>query len=425
MAKKTNLLNDLQLRRLISAREAVAKSDGDGLTFTLSSAGTASWVLRFRLPGGRRKEVTIGNYPDVSLSTAREQARALRVQIDRGADPAALKRESKTRDMQSWTVAELVADYREKALTLSNYAKDTIYYRQADIDQVVLPKLGSWQVSRVTSIDVVHTLKESGRTWVMTKRLLTTITKLLDHACGLTIIGANPCTGIKLSALMGKRPAPKARKMLAADDLRVLLKDINFIGRENALALLVLLATCVRGIELVKAKKVDFDLEHGAWWVPDASVKTRTGFLVPLAPAVIEWVQELMTLAGESEYLLPARRADRIAKFGDTHVGRTTLWAAIRRAFDRGDYDIQQFTPHDTRSTAKGHLRNMGVSREISEIALNHKLKGMEGIYDVREEIPERRHALAMWADFLMACERGLPPSDARAGKVVPLRRIA
>jgi integrase len=422
MAKTTNLLNDLQLRRMLAAGVAIAKSDGDGLTFTLSKAGTASWVLRYRLPGGRRKEITLGNYPDLSLSGARESARALRVQIDKGQDPAADKRESKSREMQAWTVAELVTDYREKVLRPDAYAPVTIYYREADISKAVLPKLGSWQVTRLSSVDIVRILKESGRTWAMTKRLLTTISKLMDHACGLTIIAANPCAGIKMDAMLGKRPKAKTRTMLSVDDLRLLLKDIDAIGRENALALLVLLATCVRGVELVKAKKEDFDLDSGTWWVPDANVKTRSGFLVPLVPVVVEWVRELMSLSGESQYLLPARRADRKAKHGDTHVGRTTLWAGINRAFQRGDLDIQRFTPHDTRSTAKGHMRNMGISREISEIALNHKLKGMEGIYDVREEIPERRRALTLWADFLLSCETGAPPPTA---KVVPLRRIA
>lgn len=52
-------------------------------------------------------------------------------------------------------------------------------------------------------------------------------------------------------------------------------------------------------------------------------------------------------------------------------------------------------------------MRNLGVSREISEIALNHKFKGMDGIYDVREEIPERRDALELWASFLVECEAG------------------
>jgi hypothetical protein len=85
--------------------------------------------------------------------------------------------------------------------------------------------------------------------------------------------------------------------------------------------------------------------------------------------------------------------------------------------------DIRKFTPHDTRSTAKGHLRNLGFSREISEIALNHTLKGMEGVYDVREEIPERRRALSAWTDFLIQCETGQAPKP--PGNVIPMRRVA
>ena len=275
---------------------------------------------------------------------------------------------------------------------------------------MVLPKLGAWQVSKITSVDIVHTLLESKRTWLMTKRLLNTLSKLFDHACGLTIVPVNPCTGIKLKSLMGKRPEVKKRKMLMADDLRSLLKDIDFIGRENALSFMILLATCTRGIELVKAKKCDLNFEHGTWWVPDGNVKTRSGFLVPLVPIVRTWFQELIALSGDSQWVLPARRQDRVKKLGDIHVGRTTLWAAINRAFQRGDFDIQRFTVHDTRSTAKGHMRNMGISREVSEIALNHKLTGMDAIYDVREEIPERRQALEIWARFIMECADMAPP---------------
>jgi len=127
--------------------------------------------------------------------------------------------------------------------------------------------------------------------------------------------------------------------------------------------------------------------------VHGGSVRTRQGFLVPLTPTVAQWFRQLKQLAGASEWVLPARTERRRAMHDDTHMGRTTLWASFARAFDSGKIDIGRFTPHDTRSTAKGHMRNLGVSREISEIALNHKLKGMEGIYDVREEIPERRDA--------------------------------
>ena len=178
----------------------------------------------------------------------------------------------------------------------------------------------------------------------------------------------------------------------------------------------------MRGVELVKARKEHLDLDAATWWVPDENVKTRSGFLVPLAPPVVDWFKELLVLSGESAFVLPARRKNRVALHGDTHVGRTTLWAAITRAFERGELDVTRFTVHDTRSTAKGHLRNMGISREISEIALNHKLKGMEGVYDVREDIPERRLALHQWAKFLMECANETPPGPK---KLPRLRLVA
>jgi integrase len=265
----------------------------------------------------------------------------------------------------------------------------------------------------VSPEDIVDMLDKSGRTWTVQKRILTSVGKLFDHAIGRQLIRVNPAAGIKLTALMGPRPPVRKRVMLSEEELRKLLAGIEDIGTENALALRILLATCVRTVELVKARWEHFDFERGTWFVPDDSVKTRVGFLVPITPTVAGWFRQLQELADGSDWVLPARRAVR----GKSHVGRTTLWAAIPRAFNRGDLDIRHFTPHDTRSTAKGHMRNLGVSREISEIALNHTLKGMEGIYDVREEIPERRQALELWAAFLVACETGEP------WNVVPLKR--
>lgn len=424
MAKTTNLLNDIRIKRWIAKGDPVAKSDGDGLTFTLSQSGTATWVLRYRV-GGRRKELTLGNYPDLGLAAAREKARAHRVAIDEGRDPAAEKQERKTRATATWTVRELVEDYREKHLAEGNLAPGTIKYREYDIADAVLPRLGSREVQRITTSDIVSVLIDIKRTWTITRRIKTTLSQLFDHAVALRIIAANPCTGIKMTALKGARPPVRKRVMLTEEELRKLLPDIDIIGMENALAFRILLATCVRTSELVKAKKADIDLAAGLWWVPDEATKTRAGFLVPLTPTVVGWFRDLIELSGGSDYLLPARQERRRRNMGgDTHVAETTLWAAICRAFNREDIEIRRFTPHDTRSTAKGHLRNLGFSREISEIALNHVLKGMEAVYDVRTEIPERREAMEKWAAFIAACEEG-DPSPAPASNVVPFRPAA
>jgi len=64
MARDKGHLTDLQLRHWINAGKPLAKADG--LTFTLSAAGVAGWILRYR-HGGRRRELTIGRYPDIGL----------------------------------------------------------------------------------------------------------------------------------------------------------------------------------------------------------------------------------------------------------------------------------------------------------------------------------------------------------------------
>lgn len=416
MAKRGKQLDDIQIRRWITKRTPLARSDGAGLTFTLSEAGTASWVLRYRIGAGRRKELTIGNYPDLSLATARKLAREYRVAIDLGKDPAAQKKTQKMRSQQSWTVRKLVADYRIKKLTTPPLAEGTIYYREEDLNKVMLPVLGSMQVDEVTPADIVHMLETAGRSWNVSRRLLTSTKQVFAHAIGKRIINSNPCTGIALTSLLGSRPPIRKRVMLSEAELRILLSDIDAIGLENGLAFRILLATCVRTVELVKARWEHIDTDKGTWWVPDASVKTRQGFLVPLTPTVLGWLHQLEALAGDSGWVLPARTERRRRRLGETHVSKTTLWAAIRRLFERGDMPIRRFTPHDTRSTAKGHMRNMGISREITEIALNHALPGMEAIYDVRDEIPERRQALEKWARFIDACESGCPASNEHRG---------
>lgn len=417
--RQRNLLDDVQIRHWIAKGEPVAKSDGDGLTFTLSAAGTAAWVLRYRNSGTRRKELTLGNYPDLSLAAARKLARERRVEVDKGLDPAADKKLEKMRAQQAWTVRQLADDYKAKKLTTPPLAEGTVYYRRWDLDNVIVPKLGSLETRKVVPADIVHVLESSKRSWTICKRILTSAKQLFGHACGKRLIDYNPCVGIELVALMGARPPIRRRVMLTEDEMRTLLKDIDEIGIANALALRILLATCVRSIELTKAKWEHVDLEKGTWWVPEESVKTRVGFLVPLTPTVVTWFQRLHELAQGSTWVLPARTARRVHRLGATHVGTTTLWASIRRAFERGSIDVRRFTPHDTRSTAKGHMRNMGIANEITELALNHKLKGMEAIYDVRDEIPERRAALELWATFIAACEAGTP------WNVTPFRRVA
>ena len=46
MVRDKGLLSDLQIRHWIRAGTPLAKADGNGLTFRLSTAGVAGWILR-------------------------------------------------------------------------------------------------------------------------------------------------------------------------------------------------------------------------------------------------------------------------------------------------------------------------------------------------------------------------------------------
>lgn len=411
MPRIHHALDDVQIRHWIAQKKPVAKADGDGLTFTLSANGTATWVLRYSR-GDRRRELTLGNYPDLTLAAARKFARAHRVAIDNGEDPAADKKTAKARIATAQTVNQLCDDYVEKVL-VAPLARGTIEEHTRNINTFIRPKLGSLEVKKVKPSDIVFVLESADRTWQVTKKLLTTTKQVFSRGVGKRLIDVNPTYGIELDAIVGKQPQVRKRLMLTEEELRALLPDVDSkIGRENGLMLRILLATCVRTSELVKARKEFIDLKRGVWVVPDENTKTRMGFLVPLAPPVVAWMEELWALSGDSYWLLPARHAGRRKKHGDIHIERRTLLNALNNAFEGSRFSVRRFTPHDTRSTAKGHMRNMGVTREISELALNHKMRGIEGIYDVREDIPERREALDIWARFIASCCAGKGPSN-------------
>ena len=86
MAGERGKLTDLQIRHWVKAGVPLAKADGSGLTFTLSAA----WILRYSF-GGRRRELTIGRYPDIGLAEARGIATLKRAEVQQGRNPAAEK----------------------------------------------------------------------------------------------------------------------------------------------------------------------------------------------------------------------------------------------------------------------------------------------------------------------------------------------
>ena len=131
-------------------------------------------------------------------------------------------------------------------------------------------------------------------------------------------------------------------------------------------------------------------------------------------------VRKLQELACNAEHVLPARKLQsRMVP----HVCESTLGVAMGKV-KRG---LPHFTVHDFRRTARTHLAALGVEPHVAERCLNHKLKGVEGVYNRHDYFEERRRALEEWGQLLLKLERQgpNPKEPAPAHRQVPLAQGA
>jgi integrase len=81
---------------------------------------------------------------------------------------------------------------------------------------------------------------------------------------------------------------------------------------------------------------------------------------------------------------------------------------------------LPHWTPHDLRRSFATHASGLGIQPHIIEVILNHVSgfrAGVAGIYNRHAYDAEKRTALALWADRLMAIVEN------RTTNVEPLRR--
>ncbi|WP_203467412.1 site-specific integrase [Dechloromonas sp. TW-R-39-2] len=411
------LLTDVQIRHWVKAGEPIAKSDGDGLTFTLSKGGTAAWVLRYRL-AGKQKEKTIGRFPDVSLKMAREIAAEDRVKVQQGIDVAREKQIDKRESASAWTVRQLAADYESKVL--AGLAPATIASRHQKIRDYVLPSIGSLAAKDVTGADVVQMLeKVADKSPKLVKSCLSAARLVLAHGLSKHILAGDPCAGISVAAIAGQgAKGVRDRVMLSDVELKAVLPTLAQYGRINELTVRILLSTAVRIQALMLAEWSHIDFTAKTWTIPPGDGrKSDREFVVPLPDVVAGYFAELQVMSGNSRFVLPILKKMK-GKESDDHMRQQTINEMLHRLCDGLAGKVRPFTPHDLRSSARSHFSVLGVPVTVAERCLNHSLGGLIAIYDQHDYLDERRRALEMWCAKLAVLESG-------ADNVVVINRTA
>jgi integrase len=292
-----------------------------------------------------------------------------RAKIQQGADVAREKQLASLERAAAKSFVQLASDYMDRAFPA--LAANTIKQRRQHIEKIIVPKLGGLAARDVTTGDVVALIETVGqRSTSVAELVFTAISEIFKHA-----VTANPCAGISISAICGKREPVRQRLKLTAGELRTILPAPPSIGAQNALSVTILLATCTRIGELARAEWAHINFDSTEWFVPDANSKTGRGFTVPLSPSAVCWFKELQAFASGSHFVLPARQARRRHCYGgDVHFEPRALNAMLHKLCDKLGDKVRRFTPHDLRSTARSHLAALGVHVLVAERCLNHSL---------------------------------------------------
>lgn len=400
-------LNDKQVKSLLRKGEPGRFAAGNGLYFRVSNEGSGFWVVRYTA-NGKRREITLGKYPELSLANAAAETAKLKAEVKQGIDPLAEKKRPDGVKIQ--TVNDLAADW------LKNDIEKRLKHPQIPrrvYENDLAPRFGELSLNRVSPLDIRHAIEAitaSGRPTVANDAL-GYCKQLFRHGIRLDLMKSNPADAFTVHHAGGVEQSRS--RALAIDELttvfRVFRENADQFTRENYLAAALLLVLGVRKGELIAAKWSEFSDDGKLWNIPEERSKTGVAITIPLPSVAISWLEELHLRACGSEYVFPARRASKRRGY----ISDDTLNHALAKLFGLkvrpgeppanklGEAGIEHFTIHDLRRTCRSLLAGAGVPGHVAERCLNHKLKGVEGIYDRYDYLDERREALQKIADQL------------------------
>jgi integrase len=416
-------LTDIQIKAWIKNCEYFeGRSDGDGLYLSYrENFAIPIWRLRYKIKGVSRW-MTLGSYADLSLADARRTAKELRARVALGYDVAAEKQERKAEatgkieaKKNAFTAGDLADEFFAKNI-LGRWKHSNIV--RSRIEKDIKPNIGKIPIDQVKPMHIakmLDSINERGAPTV-SNNVLRWTKKIFDYAIKRHLIEFNPASAFDLSDAGGKQEA--RTRALSRDELVILfeaMRKTKGFSTINTMTISLLLMLGVRKCELVTAKISAFDLEAETWKLITADTKTSAEIIIPLPKQAVDALRDLIRLSDGSDYLLPARQyQDRRLP----HIHENTLNVALSKV-KPNMLGVEPFTIHDFRRTARTHLAALGVDSHIAERCLNHKIKGVEGVYNRHDYFEERKAALQKLANFLESCEAG------KDWNVTPIRKKA
>lgn len=369
-------------------------SDGGGLFVEIHPGGLKSWRYQYRV-GGVRNTVTIGKYPEIGVADARDRHFELRSMVERGVDPAKVRRQElqarKLRAQESQMAAERGFEgFSRRWLQERMSTKSATYRNQMTslLERFVWPEIGAKPLTEVKPVHVLRIVEARRTTPHTAENVRSVIQKVFDYAIQKLEAETNPALPMR-----GVIEVPKAvhHRHLDAQELGRFWRSLERQGAHfvTIAAAKMLFYSMLRKSEALKAKWAEIDLDRAIWDVPAERMKMRRPHRVYLSKQAMEVLELLRAIDERKDYVFPSVLRPG-APMGD---------ATLNHLFGRLDFGVDEFSPHGTRSTAATLLREHGFTRDVVELLLAHAERGSAAPYHHHQLPEERRRALQYFAD--------------------------
>ncbi|WP_296244753.1 MULTISPECIES: tyrosine-type recombinase/integrase [unclassified Psychrobacter] len=425
MTIKTDLTTDTQIKRAIKDTIKAGKTISypiagyKGLEIRIrphkeSLDATADFRHRYTHPiTSKRPYMTLGQYPALSLSDARQYHSDNMQLLAKDIDPIEHRADAKQKDItdRQNTLNHFINEWLE-IQNSKNLSKSSIR-RHRDATKVIAQQLGHMKVTDISPSIVIKFIKDIQKTYSYKGLQVKTILKsILQIAKAHMIIEYNPA-----SDLQGTLINHKVKHHAALTDPKEfaeLLKDIDCLDDASQLhnkrVLQLLALTFVRVGDMCAMRWADINWFKKQWEFKPQKAGNRAdmvaSIVIPLAPQAIAILEQMKQLTGDSDYVFHNTRR-RKEPYHHTLAINKVLNSDLMNN-EQGYKDIH--SPHGFRSSAKTMLmERLGYDELITELALGHRMLNAYGTaYNRMAGLEQRADMMTAWANYL---------DDIKAGK--------
>jgi integrase len=385
-----------------------------------------SFILLYSFHGSPRR-LTLGNYPDISLDTARSKSAQAIELLKQGVDPGVKKIAEAFEYRESPDVARAVATYLEWAkLNKKSWKED-----ERVLTKEFVEPLGRMKIQDVKRKQVMALLDEKAKTApVQANRMQSVIRKLFNFCVEREIIDATPLVQM-----------PKVAKEVARERALNRHEQVWFLRQLAAarltagtrFGLLLSLMLAQRSGRVMDMRWVDIDLEEGIWDRSGKFEKNNNPIAIPLSEdvrAILAYLRERQVakvVAQDPERWANSKTKPSPGKyvFPSRVVGspqtQPSLNRAMRRIYDEYVKDAARLedeallrvadgyprpTVHDLRRSATTYMSSRGLGKDVRSRILNHKDLSVDAIYDRYSYFDEKTAALNEWHGHLLGLLR-------------------